>query len=49
MGAYRFSQAPAREAAYGPAQLTPAVARAGNPGLFYFFENAFLFKMFSKL
>jgi hypothetical protein len=37
MGAYRFGQAPAREAADGPAQLTPAAARAGKPGLFYFF------------
>jgi hypothetical protein len=49
MGAYQFSQAPTREAADGPARLTPAADRAGNPGLFYFFENAFLFRLFCKL
>jgi hypothetical protein len=36
---YRFGQAPAREAADGPAQLTPAAARAGKPGLFDFFQE----------
>jgi hypothetical protein len=46
---YWFGQAPTREAADGPAQFTPTAARAGNPGLFYFFENAFLYRLFCKL